>query len=415
MQESVKEKLEISIKNLDEKKSRIYFLVQDTKNNAKASVRYIYQIAKTLLDNGFNPIILHEKKDYMGVKWMGEEYMNIPHKTIEGENLEISPEDFLVIPEIFGYVMDQVKQLPCSKIVLTQQYAYMLETLNPGQSWSQFGFFKCITTNPKQKEYIEKVMRQASIDVLKPYISENFYPKNLPPMPIIGIHTKEQSDAINIIKTFYLKFPQYRWFTFRDLRGLSEVEFASSLRDCFMSVWIDDKTGFGTFPLESTIKSDYTWMRASRKGWHMDAVMPGMKVDPMIDIAVALDASGSISEKMLKDFLGEIQGIMDSFPAYRIHVFTFDTEAYNPAQYDSDNLDDICDYEVKGGGGTDFDAIYSYLKENEIEPKRLVVFTDGYTFGSWGDENYADTVWILHGTTTIVPPWGQFAYYDEAE
>ena len=165
--------------------------------------------------------------------------------------------------------------------------------------------------------------------------------------------------------------------------------------------------------LESTIKSDYTWMRASRKGWHMDAVMPGMKVDPMIDIAVALDASGSISEKMLKDFLGEIQGIMDSFPAYRIHVFTFDTEAYNPAQYDSDNLDDICDYEVKGGGGTDFDAIYNYLKAEEIEPKRLVVFTDGYPFGSWGDENYADTVWILHGTTTIEPPWGQYAYYDE--
>jgi predicted metal-dependent peptidase len=165
--------------------------------------------------------------------------------------------------------------------------------------------------------------------------------------------------------------------------------------------------------LESTIKSDYTWMRASRKGWHMDAVMPGMKLDPMIDIAVALDASGSISEKMLKDFLSEIQGIMDSFPAYRIHVITFDTEAYNPAQYNSENLDDICDYEVKGGGGTDFDCVYNYLKENEIEPKRLVMFTDGYPFGSWGDENYTDTVFILHGTTSIVPPWGQYAYYEE--
>ena len=167
--------------------------------------------------------------------------------------------------------------------------------------------------------------------------------------------------------------------------------------------------------LESTIKSDFTWMRASRKGWHMDAVMPGMKVDPMIDIAIAIDASGSIDERMLKDFLGEVQGIMDSFPAYKIHIITFDTDTYNPAQYDSDNLDDICDYEVAGGGGTDFDCIFKYLKDNEIEPKRLVVFTDGYPFGSWGDENYADTVWILHGTTSIVPPWGQFAYYDEAE
>ena len=165
--------------------------------------------------------------------------------------------------------------------------------------------------------------------------------------------------------------------------------------------------------LESTIKSDYTWMRASRRGWHMDAVMPGMKLDPMIDIAVALDASGSISESMLKDFLSEIQGIMDSFPAYKIHVITFDTDAYNPAQYDSDNLDTICDYEVKGGGGTDFDCVYNYLKENEIEPKRLVMFTDGYPFGSWGDENYTETVFIIHGNNTIVPPFGQYAYYDE--
>jgi len=165
--------------------------------------------------------------------------------------------------------------------------------------------------------------------------------------------------------------------------------------------------------LESTIKSDFTWMRASRRGWHMDAVMPGMKNDELIDIAVAIDTSGSIGEKMLKDFLGEIAGIMEQFSAYKIHVFTFDTEVYNPQQFDSENLDDITSYDPQGGGGTDFDAIFRYLKDEQIEPKRLVVFTDGYPFGSWGDENYTDTVWILHGTTTIQPPWGQYAYYEE--
>ena len=165
--------------------------------------------------------------------------------------------------------------------------------------------------------------------------------------------------------------------------------------------------------LESTIKSDFTWMRASRRGWHMDAVMPGMKNDELIDIAIGIDASGSIDERMLRDFLSETQGIMDQFQSYKIHIFTFDTRVYNPAQYNSDNLDTICDYEVKGGGGTDFDAIFDYLKEERIEPKRLVVFTDGYPFGSWGDENYADTVWIIHGNTTVVPPWGQYAYYEK--
>jgi predicted metal-dependent peptidase len=147
----------------------------------------------------------------------------------------------------------------------------------------------------------------------------------------------------------------------------------------------------------------------------MDAVMPGMKLDPMIDIAVSLDASGSISEKMLKDFLGEIGGIMEQFPAYRIHVVTFDTECYNPAQYDSENLDDISNYAVHGGGGTDFDAVFRYFKENEIEPKRHIMFTDGYPYGSWGDEQYCDTVFVLHGTTTIVPPFGQYAYYEEQQ
>lgn len=165
--------------------------------------------------------------------------------------------------------------------------------------------------------------------------------------------------------------------------------------------------------LESTIKSDFSWLKASRRGWHMDAIMPGMRNDEMIDIAVFIDASGSIGEKMLKDFLSEIQGIMDQFQAFKIHVVTFDTETYNPVTYTSDNLDTICDYEVTGGGGTDFDCIFEYLKREEIEPKRLVVFTDGYPFGSWGDENYADTLWILHGTKTIVPPWGQFAYYEQ--
>ncbi len=252
MENSLKEKVLKSIEVLKNKQARIYFLTQDTKGNAKASVRFIYQVAKTLKDAGFNPIILHEKNDYAGVaKWLGEEYMNIPHRVIEGQNLEISPEDFLIVPEIFGFMMEQVKQLPCAKVVLAQSYAYIVETLQPGQNWAQYGFFKCLTTTNSQKEYIERVMRQSSFDVIKPYISEKFYPKSQPPMPIVAVHTKEQSDAINIIKTFYLKLPQYRWITFRDLRGLSEVEFSNSLRDCFVSVWIDDESGFGTFPLES--------------------------------------------------------------------------------------------------------------------------------------------------------------------
>jgi len=167
--------------------------------------------------------------------------------------------------------------------------------------------------------------------------------------------------------------------------------------------------------LESTIKSDYSWMRTSRKGWDMDAIMPGMKKTDAIEIAVAIDTSGSISEAQARDFLSEIKGIMESFDSYNIHVFTFDTDTYNPQVYTSDNLENIEDYDVQGGGGTEFTAIFRYLKDAEIEPKKLVVFTDGYPFGSWGDPNYCDTVWIIHSNPNPEPPFGVWAEYGKSE
>jgi glycosyltransferase involved in cell wall biosynthesis len=253
MEQSQVEKIKLSIQNLRSKKSKLYFFVHDTKGNAKASIKYIYDLALALKNEGFNAIILHEKSDYTGVgSWLGENYMTeLTHQTIEGQNLEIAPEDFLVVPEIFSFMMDQVKNLPCGKIVLTQSYAYMLETLQPGQTWNQFGFLKTITTSEIQKEQIAKVMRGQSYDILEPVISDLFVKRELPPLPIIGVHTREQSDTINLIKTFYLRFPQYRWFTFRDLRGLSQEEFANAISECYVSVWMDRESAYGTFPLES--------------------------------------------------------------------------------------------------------------------------------------------------------------------
>ena len=246
-------KVENSIKNMEEKTLRIYFLVQDTKGNAKASVRYIYQIAMALKNSGYNPTILHEKPDYFGVSsWLGEEYMNeLQHKSIEGGNLEVSPEDLIIIPEIYGFVMDQVKKLPCGKVVLCQAYDHIFETLQPGETWTQLGIYKCITTSEKQKEWIENIMRNVSIDVVEPFISENFKTPELPPKTIINIHTRDHRDTTNLIKAFYTRFPQYRWFTFRDLRGLSENDFSERMKDSFVSIWIDNTSAYGTFPLES--------------------------------------------------------------------------------------------------------------------------------------------------------------------
>ncbi len=166
--------------------------------------------------------------------------------------------------------------------------------------------------------------------------------------------------------------------------------------------------------LTSAIRTDFSWMRPSRRSWHMDAIMPGMTPGEEIDVVVAIDMSGSISNKQAQAFLGEIGGMMDSFDGYKVHVFCFDTDTYNPQDFTSENLDTIDTYEPAGGGGTEFDAIFNYLKDISNVPKRLIVFTDGYPCGSWGDPDYCDTTWIIHGDKDPHPPFGQFALYDEA-
>jgi predicted metal-dependent peptidase len=164
--------------------------------------------------------------------------------------------------------------------------------------------------------------------------------------------------------------------------------------------------------LESSLKNNYSFTRPSRKGWHTGAVLPGMLPAEHLDVAIAIDMSGSISAEMAQDFLSEVKGMMDMYTTYSIHVFCFDTEVYNPVTFTDDSGEDIHEYEPQGGGGTDFDCAFRYMKDNDINPKQFVMFTDGYPFGSWGDENYCDSIFIVHGNDQIEAPFGVTAHYE---
>jgi predicted metal-dependent peptidase len=165
--------------------------------------------------------------------------------------------------------------------------------------------------------------------------------------------------------------------------------------------------------IQSTIKNDFTFMRPNRKGWHMSAILPGQQFQETIDICVAIDMSGSIGDEQAKDFLTEIKGIMQEYRDFKIKVWCFDTKVYNEQDFDGYSMDEFDSYEVMGGGGTEFDANWEYMKENDIQPKKFIMFTDGYPWGSWGDENYCDAVFIIHGNNSIVPPFGEYAYYEQ--
>jgi|TARA_R110000803_G_scaffold8650_2_gene27739 predicted metal-dependent peptidase len=168
--------------------------------------------------------------------------------------------------------------------------------------------------------------------------------------------------------------------------------------------------------IQSTIKSDFTFSRPSRKGQMSGAILPGMNFAETIDICVSIDMSGSIGNKQGADFLGEIQGIMEEFPDYNIKVWCFDTRVYNEQEFTADGGEDLLDYELMGGGGTDFMCNWTYMKEHDIQPKKFIMFTDGYAWDSWGDPDYCETVFVIHShrDKNLEGPFGVTAHYEDA-
>lgn len=250
-----------AVESLDKKEFSLYFFTLDTKGNPTAGIANIYEHVKLLNEMGYKAYILHEKNDYslranennQGIaEWLGEEYASLPHASIEGNQLNIGPSDFIIIPEIFSNIMDQVKGFPCKRIVLSQSYDYLLELLPLGKRWNvDYGFHDVITTSTRQAEYITRLFPSIRTHVIPVSIPSYFKKNEKPKMPIVTICSRNQGDASKIAKSFYLQYPIYKWITFKELRGIPREAFAKELADSCLAVWIDDQAGFGTFPVEA--------------------------------------------------------------------------------------------------------------------------------------------------------------------
>lgn len=254
------EKAKELLVKLDNKDFGIYFFTLDTKGTPSAGIANIYEHVKVLTELGYNAHILHEKNDYQLkgdvdksglVDWLGEEYGELSHVSIESQELNVGPQDVIVIPEVFSNVMDQVKTFPCKKVVLSQSYDYLLELLPIGRKWTDYGFEDVITTSEKQAKYLKSLFPNIRTSIIPVGIPEYFKKSDKPKIPVVTILTREQSDAVRIAKKFYLQYPMYKWLTFKELRGLSREDFAKELGKSCLSVWIDESAGFGTLPIEA--------------------------------------------------------------------------------------------------------------------------------------------------------------------
>lgn len=270
------ERIEESIANLKDNNFNIYFFVIDSRNVPNSSLEYIYELAKTLQDKNYNVTMLYQlqgeyteaelykkkrkgkqldpSKMFIGVgDWMGKEYSSIPHMNIAHAQWKVSPSDILFIPEAFSSLMFQTYQYkaPCRRIILLQNYSYVTDFIPFGVEWKNYGIYDVVASTKQQEELIKSVFPYMRSKILPPVIPSIFRKPIEPKKLTVNVITSDQRVTNRIIKTFYWKYPIYKFISFVDLRNRPREDYAELLRDGAITIWVDNDTPFGHSALEA--------------------------------------------------------------------------------------------------------------------------------------------------------------------
>lgn len=153
--------------------------------------------------------------------------------------------------------------------------------------------------------------------------------------------------------------------------------------------------------MTESARDDFSYMRPSRR--EGNAIFPSLKSE-QIDIAIAVDTSGSIKAAEVSEFLSEVSALKGQLRA-RITLIPCDSKIMENAPFFYEPWDDITlDQTITGGGGTDFRPVFNWLDETGKQPDLLVYFTDAE--GNFPDiEPNFPVIWLVKGRKKT--PWGQ--------
>ena len=256
------ENIEKEISKIDKKENRVFFFVVDTKGVASGSLEYIYNLALILKKEGYDVSMLHTEEEFVGVgAWLGEEYTSLPHYNVNNGDIGTSPSDVLFIPEIFSQVMNQTRNLPCKRVVILQNYDYVVEQMPYAAQWGDFGIMEGITNSDYQAAELNKAFPYVKLKKVRPFISKIFGTTIAPKKMVINVITKDQSDIKRIVKPFYWKYPFFKRVSFKELRNLSKEEFANELREGAMTIVIDETASFMYSALEAMKSGSITMVK----------------------------------------------------------------------------------------------------------------------------------------------------------
>lgn len=142
---------------------------------------------------------------------------------------------------------------------------------------------------------------------------------------------------------------------------------------------------------------DYsTYSRPNRRYMGTGVYMPSGVSEQVGELIFAFDMSGSTSlGKMRSTFMTEGQDICDTLLPEKVRILYWDTQVSGDELYTGDAVRTMSkDTKPVGGGGTVVECVSNYVKDNNINPQAIVIFTDGDIFGSYGTWT-CPVLWVI--------------------
>ncbi|HIB31086.1 MAG TPA: hypothetical protein EYO25_03785 [Candidatus Thioglobus sp.] len=152
--------------------------------------------------------------------------------------------------------------------------------------------------------------------------------------------------------------------------------------------------------MSTLARDDFSYARPSRRSGN--AILPSLR-SSQIDITVAIDTSGSITQEEIDEFISEINAIKSNMRA-SITLIACDEKVNDNLIWRFEAWDELQFPASLGGGkGTDFNPVFDYIDEQDSPSSVLIYFTDAKGKFPQFEPNYP-VMWLVKGKEPI--PWG---------
>lgn len=156
--------------------------------------------------------------------------------------------------------------------------------------------------------------------------------------------------------------------------------------------------------LRSFDKSDYSFKKPNRR-FFPKYHLPSLTGEKLINLAIALDTSGSVTQHAFEVFVSEVSGILRMMKPEKITLVQFDTRVHTVN--DVRDVQELKSTKFSGRGGTLVGPVMEWANENK--PELLLIFSDGEF--AMPEKPNTEVLWVINDDPNWKAPYGKVIHY----